>query len=241
MTPDQAESLNASLAQSEPRDILARVFEELPNCTLAFSGAEDVVLVAMAVKLNPDVKVFTLDTGRLHPETYKYLETVRETYGIELQMLSPDAVELQRFVAAKGLYSFYQDGHEECCGIRKVAPLRKHLAGFDAWISGMRRDQSPLRTEVPVVAMDTSFSSEGHPVIKVNPLANWSSEQVWNYIRMLEIPYNPLHDKGYLSIGCEPCTKPVGPGQHEREGRWWWEEATIKECGLHKENLKLPD
>ena len=136
------------------------------------------------------------------------------------------------------MYSFYKDGHKECCGIRKVQPLRKKLAGLDAWITGQRRDQSPARVAVPIVEIDKTFSTQEHQVIKINPLANWTSARVWDYIRMFDVPYNELHDRGYLSIGCEPCTKAIGPNQHEREGRWWWEEATIKECGLHRPNTE---
>lgn len=235
MTPDvDLKQLNARFADAAPRDILARAFETWPNCALSFSGAEDVLLLHLASKLRPDVRVFTLDTGRLHAQTYEYIERVRETYGLRLDVLYPDAERLQRLVSEKGLFSFYRDGHDECCGIRKIEPMRRHLAGFDAWISGIRRDQSPTRREIDVFEVDRQFSGMGVPLIKVNPLANRTSGEVWNQIRMLEIPYNPLHDQGFASIGCEPCTRPTGPGQHEREGRWWWEEATLKECGLHK-------
>ena len=143
-------------------------------------------------------------------------------------------------VNEKGLFSFFKDGHQECCGIRKVQPLRKKLATLDGWITGQRKDQSPgTRTEIPVVQADVGFSGPDKQLIKYNPLANWSSADVWSYIRMMEIPYNPLHERGFVSIGCEPCTRPVLPNQHEREGRWWWEEATQKECGLHAGNLKI--
>ncbi len=234
MNQQDISRLNQELQDAHPKDILSAVFSELPSCTLSFSGAEDVALVAMASKLMDVVPVFTLDTGRLHPETYEFIQRVRDTYTLDHQMISPDAASLQAFVASKGLYSFYEDGHEECCSIRKVEPLRRKLATVDAWITGQRRDQSPTRADVAIIELDQGFSSDSHPVIKVNPLANWSSEEVWNYIRMFDVPYNSLHDRGYKSIGCEPCTKPIGPNQHEREGRWWWEEATIKECGLHR-------
>ncbi len=226
--------LNARLADASPQEILACAFETWPKCALSFSGAEDVLLLHLASKLRPDVRVFTLDTGRLHAQTYEFIERVRETYGLRIDMLYPDAERLQRLVSEKGLFSFYRDGHEECCDIRKIEPMRRHLEGFDAWISGIRRDQSPTRWEIDVFEIDARFSSMGVPLIKINPLANQTSGDVWNQIRMLEIPYNPLHDQGFASIGCEPCTRPTGPGQHEREGRWWWEEATLKECGLHK-------
>ena len=237
MNQNDISLLNSELQNVHPKEILARVFADIPSFTLSFSGAEDVALIDMASKLMNAVPVFTLDTGRLHPETYEFLQLVRDRYAIDHHVISPDTAALEAFVANKGLYSFYEDGHEECCSVRKVEPLRRKLATVDAWINGQRRDQSPTRADVPIIELDQSFSSDSHPVIKVNPLANWSSEEVWTYIRMFDVPYNSLHDIGYLSIGCEPCTKPVGPNQHEREGRWWWEEATIKECGLHRSNL----
>lgn len=235
MLPASAiEDFNSRHANSTPQAILQEVFKHWPNATLSFSGAEDVVLVAMSVKLRNDPAVFTLDTGRLHPETYRYLDKVREHFALRLEVLTPDAQQLQDLVLQKGLFSFYKDGHEECCSIRKVEPLRRRLATADAWITGQRRDQSPTRKDVPVFQIDQAFSTTGRQLIKINPLANWSSAEVWNYIRMFDVPYNPLHDQGYISIGCEPCTRAVGPNEHEREGRWWWEEATQKECGLHK-------
>lgn len=237
LTPEEIEQLNARLIDSDPREILREVFALLPNCAVSFSGAEDVVLIELARKLTPELAVFTLDTGRLHPETYRFIEKVREHYQLSIELLLPDAEELRAFVSSKGLFSFYQDGHEQCCGIRKVAPLRNKLASLDAWITGQRRDQSPTRTEVPVIELDTIFSTDSHPVVKVNPLANWSSEEVWNTIQMFDVPYNELHDRGYISIGCEPCTRAIRPNEHERAGRWWWEEATIKECGLHLRNV----
>ncbi|MES2918888.1 MAG: phosphoadenylyl-sulfate reductase [Pseudomonadota bacterium] len=221
-----------------PQQILKLALEQFDNIAISFSGAEDVVLIDMASKSGKPFRVFTLDTGRLHPETYRFLERVREHYGITLEVCTPEAAPLQAMVNAKGLFSFFQDGHEECCGIRKVAPLRRKLATLDAWITGQRRDQSPnTRTAVPVVQPDKTFNREGELLAKFNPLANWSSEEVWAYIRAFEIPYNELHEKGFVSIGCEPCTRAVLPNQHEREGRWWWEDATKKECGLHIGNI----
>jgi len=139
-------------------------------------------------------------------------------------------------VRRKGLFSFYEDGHQECCGRRKVEPLKRKLATLDAWITGQRRDQSPTRLEIPIAQADTSYGAGDHPLTKFNPLANWRSEQVWAYIRANDVPYNELHDRGFVSIGCEPCTRAILPHQHEREGRWWWEEDTVKECGLHMVN-----
>lgn len=225
--------------QQSPQRILKAAFEAFPNeLWLSFSGADDIVLLDMAWKINPNVKVFTLDTGRLHPETYRFLEDVRQHYQLELDVLSPDSDALNAFTREKGLFSFYQDGHGECCGIRKIAPLRKKLATADAWITGQRKDQSPgTRNTLPVVEIDSTFSTPDKTLYKFNPLADMSSADIWNYIRALELPYNALHAQGYSSIGCEPCTRPVLPNQHEREGRWWWEAAEHKECGLHASNL----
>lgn len=230
--------LAAELADKSPQEILKCALERFDNLSISFSGAEDVVLIDMATKLvsqlDKTIQVFSLDTGRLHPETYRFLDQVRHHYGIAIDLLYPEAAAVETLVKAKGLFSFYEDGHQECCGIRKVQPLRRKLASLEAWITGQRRDQSPsTRAAVPKVQTDAAFSTPDHPLVKFNPLADWSSTEVWAYIRALEIPYNPLHERGFISIGCEPCTRPVLPNQHEREGRWWWEEATQKECGLH--------
>ncbi len=232
-------SLNDELQDASPREILLRLLPLVRRCALSFSGAEDVVAIEHAIKaakkleLASAPEVFTLDTGRLPPATLRYLEVVRLHYAIPLTVLSPNPESVQALVAAKGLFSFYEDGHHECCEVRKLQPLRSHLPQFDAWISGQRKDQSPTRAALPIVEIDSAFSSPGQPLIKINPLANSTSQEVWDTIRAFDIPYNELHDHGYVSLGCEPCTKPIGPNQHEREGRWWWEEATAKECGLH--------
>lgn len=232
------QTLREELEGQSPRAILKAALKQYDNIAISFSGAEDVVLIEMAHKLTDNLQVFTLDTGRLHPETYEFVEKVRKHYGIDIEVLFPDQAEVQDMVNKKGLFSFYEDGHSECCGIRKVNPLRRKLATVDAWITGQRKDQSPgTRNDVPVVQEDTAFSPPDKTLVKFNPLANWTSKEVWDYIRMSEAPYNALHEKGFVSIGCQPCTRPVLPGQHEREGRWWWEEATQKECGLHAGNL----
>ena len=232
------DSLRAELDGKSPRAILKAALAHYGNIAISFSGAEDVVLIEMAHKLTDNLRVFTLDTVRLHAETYEFVDRVRKHYGIDIEVLFPDAKEVQDMVNRKGLFSFYEEGHSECCGIRKVNPLRRKLATLDAWVTGQPRDQSPgTRNEVPVFQLDTAFSTDAKPLIKFNPLANWSSKEVWDYIRMSEAPYNRLHEQGFVSIGCQPCTRPVLPGQHEREGRWWWEEATHKECGLHAGNL----
>ena len=237
--PFDVAELAASYANKSPQDILKLAFEHFGDeLWISFSGAEDVVLVDMAWKLNKNVKVFSLDTGRLHPQTYRFIEQVREHYGIAIEVLSPEAAEVQALVKEKGLYSFLKDGHGECCGVRKIAPLRRKLSTVKAWATGQRRDQSPgTRSQVAALEIDSAFSTPERTLYKFNPLAQMSSEDVWAYIRMLEIPYNSLHERGFISIGCEPCTRPVLPNQHEREGRWWWEESTQKECGLHAGNL----
>jgi len=235
----QIEGLAAELAGLHPADILARAQREYgAELAISFSGAEDVVLIDMASRTGLPYRVFTLDTARLHPQTYRFLEQVRDRYGVEIESYFPQPEAVQRLVAAKGYFSFYQDGHEECCGIRKVEPLRRALAGLRAYVTGQRRDQSPgTRAEIPVVQVDTAFSTPERDLVKFNPLANWTSGKVWQYIREHDTPYNPLHDIGFRSIGCEPCTRATNPGEHEREGRWWWEEATKRECGLHIINL----
>lgn len=227
-------------AGRHPQEIVTLAIREYgPNIAVSFSGAEDVVLVDMASKAGGDYSVFSLDTGRLHPETYQFLERVRERYGVAIDTMFPEPAAVQKLVQAKGLFSFYKDGHKECCGVRKVEPLVRALKPRDAWVTGQRRDQSPgTRQDVPVVQSDPTFGSAESPLVKFNPLANWTSKQVWAYIRENDVPYNVLHERGFISIGCEPCTRSVNPGQHEREGRWWWEEETMKECGLHAGNVK---
>lgn len=230
--------INEKFQSMEPRDILKEILADYPQAAISFSGAEDVALVVMAKKLQPAIRVFTLDTGRLHPETYRFIDQVREQFSLDIEFLYPDTTAVQSLTREKGLFSFYKDGHEQCCSIRKTEPLRRKLASETAWITGQRKDQSPTRTNVPVAQLDTTFAGEGKTLLKFNPFANWRSKDVWDYIRLFDVPYNPLHDRGFVSIGCEPCTKAIGPNQHEREGRWWWEEATAKECGLHILNVQ---
>jgi phosphoadenosine phosphosulfate reductase len=233
-------ALAAEYAQRDPRETLALAIREYgPDIAISFSGAEDVVLVDMASEIGGTFRVFSLDTGRLHPETYQFLDKVRERYGLPVEVFCPQPEAVQKLVREKGLFSFYRDGHKECCGIRKVEPLVRALATLRAWVTGQRKDQSPgTRTDVPVIQLDPTFGSAAKPLVKFNPLANWTSKQVWGYIREHDVPYNALHERGFVSIGCEPCTRPVHPGQHEREGRWWWEEETMEECGLHAGNVK---
>jgi phosphoadenosine phosphosulfate reductase len=239
MTTFDLNQLQTELQGKNPRQILKAALSGFENIAIAFSGAEDVILIDMALQIRPDTPVFCLDTGRLHPQTYRYIEQVAKHYTIAIDILSPDYRTLEEFVKQKGLFSFYEDGHEQCCQIRKVEPLRRKLSGLDAWITGQRKDQSlDTRGDLPCVQRDATFSSDTSPLIKFNPLLNWSSAQVWDYIEAYQVPYNPLHAQGYISIGCEPCSRPVLPNQHERAGRWWWEDAAKKECGLHAGNLQ---
>ncbi|MGH8477236.1 MAG: phosphoadenylyl-sulfate reductase [Methylococcales bacterium] len=235
-------NLAAQLEGKNPRAILKAAISHFDRIAVSFSGAEDVVMVDMALNIEPKIEIFVLDTGRLHAETHRFLEKVRTHYGIDLSVLYPEHSNLEAFVRERGLFSFYLEGHEPCCQIRKVDPLKRKLAGFDAWITGQRRDQSrSTRQNLPQVQIDTTFSTPDHTIIKFNPLANWTSGQVWDYIQAFEVPFNELHSRGYRSIGCEPCTRSILPNQPERDGRWWWEDAGKKECGLHRDNLKNQD
>lgn len=241
---DAAEAA-ARLERAHPADIIAEALDRFPGLSISFSGAEDVALIDMAHRaVGPrGFRVFSLDTGRLHGETLAYLETVREHYGITIDVYSPQASAVEALVREKGLFSFRRDGHAECCAIRKVEPLSRALAGVAAFATGQRKDQSPgTRADLPVAQLDGPINSQadgrpGNLRVKFNPLANFRSEQVWDYILSYGAPHNPLHDRGFKSIGCEPCTRATNPGEHERAGRWWWEEATQKECGLHAVNL----
>jgi adenylyl-sulfate reductase (glutathione) len=227
------------LSTAQPTDIIKHALQTYGrDVAISFSGAEDVLLIEYAAQTGLPFRVFSLDTGRLHSETYRFFQAVEERYRLHIEYTFPDAPAVERLVRAKGMFSFYQDGHKECCDIRKVDPLRRQLSGLKAWITGQRRDQSPTRGAVPVWQVDPVFKGlGGGELMKFNPLANVSSNDTWFAIRALNVPFNPLHERGFVSIGCEPCTKAILPSQHEREGRWWWEESTKKECGLHKGNL----
>ena len=194
-------------------------------------GVEDVVLIDLAARHAPSVRVFTLDTGRLHPETYEVIEEVRRRYGAPIETYFPDRDAVEALVELKGPFSFRLSIEErkECCAIRKVEPLRRALKGRAAWLTGLRREQSPTRAAVEVVEVDEAHGS----IAKLNPLAAWSEAQVWEYARAQHLPVNALHARGFPSIGCAPCTRAVAAGEDPRAGRWWWEAPEHKECGLH--------
>ncbi len=193
--------------------------------------AEGNVILDMAQRIDPEVKVFTIDTGRLPQETYDLIDRVRERYGIDVQVYSPDQDELGQMVGEHGVNPFYRSVSLRllCCNVRKVEPLNRALKDLDAWISGLRRSQVETRANAAKIERDTGHGR----VIKVNPLADWSYERVWEYIRANQVPYNELYDKGYTSIGCAPCTRSIRSGEDFRAGRWWWEEGMPKECGIH--------
>lgn len=193
-------------------------------------GAEDMVLTDLICKHAPDIEIFTLDTGRLPKETYELMQTVKNQYQRDVQVFYPDTVSIENFVTQNGPNAFYDsvELRKTCCGIRKVEPLQRALANKKAWLTGMRRSQSVTRNELPVSEWD-----HAHKLQKFSPLTDWSNGEVWEYIRAFDVSYNKLHDQGYASIGCAPCTRAITPGEDIRAGRWWWENPENKECGLH--------
>lgn len=194
-------------------------------------GAEDQVITHMISNSGLPARIFTLDTGRLFPETYDLIDLTSKKYGINLEIMFPDATEVEEMVRSKGINLFYENigNRKLCCQIRKIHPLKRAFAGLDAWICGLRRDQSVTRKDMQLVEWD-----EGNGLIKVNPLIDWTEKMVWDYIRNHHVPYNKLHDQGFPSIGCQPCTRAVVQGEDLRAGRWWWENPESRECGLHK-------
>ncbi len=193
--------------------------------------AEGMVILDIAHRIEPDLKVFTIDTGRLPEETYDLIQRTRDHYGIDIDVHYPDREELSQMVGKHGINLFYQSTSLRllCCEARKVKPLNRALENLDAWMTGLRRSQTAIREGTRKIEVDSAHGG----ITKVNPLADWSSEQVWEYIRANDVPYNDLYDRGYTSIGCAPCTRAVEPGEDPRAGRWWWEKGMPKECGLH--------
>jgi len=215
------------------REILSWALETFhPRMAISAAGGVDgMAIVDMAWRIDPNVRVFTLDTGRLPPETYELFEEVRERYGIEVECEFPDRAAVEGLVTANGPNLMYRsvDLRVACCEVRKVEPLKRKLATLDAWVAGLRRDQWRTRKRIAKVEHDRDHGG----IVKVNPLADWSAEDVWDYVRKNDVPYHELFDRGYTSIGCAPCTRSVAPGEPERAGRWWWEQDTDKECGIH--------
>jgi phosphoadenosine phosphosulfate reductase len=216
---------------------LERIVRDFTPAVFASSlAAEDMVLTDLILKSRLPIAIFSLETGRLHAETLAMLDKVKETYGYEIALYRPQPEAVEAYVAQNGLNAFYDsvEMRKECCRIRKVEPLGRALAGNKAWITGQRRAQSATRTSLMIEEDDP-----GHFMTKFNPLADWSEEDVWTYLRDNKVPYNALHDQGYPSIGCEPCTRAIEPGEDVRAGRWWWENPESKECGLHVVDGKL--
>jgi phosphoadenosine phosphosulfate reductase len=193
-------------------------------------GAEDQVLTDLMLKIDKNANIFTLDTGRLHPETYDVMDATNLKYGVKINVFFPLNDDVQELYSTQGINGHFEsiENRKRCCGIRKIEPLKRALKPLKVWITGLRATQSVTRVDMPVVEWDENFK-----VIKVNPLINWSEENVWDYIKENNVPYNKLHDQGFPSIGCAPCTRAIKPGEDIRAGRWWWENPEHKECGLH--------
>ena len=227
------DALNQHLANAGAIELIRYFLEEFKGkIALASSlGLEDQVLTQMVCTLDKNVNIFTLDTGRLFPETYDLIHRTNQKYGIQMQVYFPEAFQVEDMVRTKGINLFYNsiEDRKTCCRIRKIDPLRRAFSGLDVWICGLRREQSVTRSEMLPIEWD-----EANGLIKLNPLIDWTEERVRNYIKEHKIPYNPLHDRDFPSIGCQPCTRAILPGEDLRAGRWWWENPDTKECGLHK-------
>lgn len=233
MNSEELQKISESMENKSAEDVLKWALDTFhPRIALASSfGAEDVVLIDMLTRIRNDAKVFTLDTGRLNQETYDVMDAIREKYNINIEIYFPDQKEVEDMVRERGLNLFYHsvENRKLCCEIRKVHPLNRALSKLDAWITGLRRDQVVTRAVTKKVEIDAGHNN----MLKLNPIADWTWEMVWDYIKKNDVPYNKLHDKGFPSIGCEPCTRAIKPGEDLRAGRWWWEQDAHKECGLH--------
>jgi phosphoadenosine phosphosulfate reductase len=230
----EAGELSVEFEGQEPEDLLAWAIERF-SPRLAISTAfqiDGVVLIDMAYRIDPQIRVFSVDTGRLPEETFTLIDALLERYeGLQLELLAPDAGQLRRLVANGGPNRFRRsvDDRLLCCNIRKVQPLQRHLHGLDAWITGLRRDQWATRTNIRKIEIDHDHGA----IVKLNPLAEWTEDEVWDYAHANEVPTHPLYERGYTSIGCAPCTRAIRRGEESRAGRWWWESGAPKECGIH--------
>jgi phosphoadenosine phosphosulfate reductase len=238
-TPTQIDKLADEFETESAQEVLQWALDNFgTKIGLASSfGAEDVAIIDMMTRIDSKKsKVFTLETGRLNQETYDVMDTIRARYGIQIEAYFPDQKEVEEMIRSKGMNLMYEsvENRKLCCEIRKVHPLNRALASLDGWITGLRRDQVATRSTTKKIELDAAHGG----IIKLNPIADWSSDMVWNYIHNNSIPYNALHAKGFPSIGCEPCTRAVQPGEDPRAGRWWWENAAAKECGLHFDPTK---
>ena len=227
------EALNTRFSGKSPEEVLAYFLAEYKG-RIALSSSlsiEDQMLTDVVLKLDSEARIFTLDTGRLFPETYSLIDKTNMRYNTKLEVFFPNSDAVQEMVKQEGINLFYAgiDQRKRCCQVRKLEPLKRAFAGLEVWICGLRREQSVTRQNVQLVEWD-----EANGLIKLNPLIDYSEQQVWDYIKANAVPYNKLHDKGFPSIGCQPCTRAVQPGEDIRAGRWWWENPDQKECGLHK-------
>ena len=232
-TPVITEALRntVTLKRGQVLMLLQACIKELPHVVFANSmGAEDMVLTDIILRESLSISIFSLDTGRLPVETYNLIADTEKYYKTKLDIFFPQAETVQNYVKSKGINAFYEsiELRKACCFMRKVEPLQRALKGQQAWITGMRAEQSLTRSDLPIREFDT-----GNQLEKLNPLSNWTEQEIWAYIRMFDVPYNKLHDQFYPSIGCAPCTRPVATGEDIRAGRWWWDDPTNKECGLH--------
>lgn len=233
INPERISELNASLEKKTPQEVLAYFLHEFKGRIALSSslGIEDQVLTHMVCNIDNSARIFTLDTGRLFPETYTLIDNTNKHFGINIEVYFPESGNVENMVRAKGINLFYDsiENRKECCKVRKLEPLKRAFQDLDVWICGLRKDQSITRFYSSLVEWD-----EVNSLIKINPLINWNEKMVWDYLRIHHIPYNELHDQGFPSIGCQPCTRAVAAGDDIRSGRWWWEAPEHKECGLHK-------
>ncbi len=223
--------MNLNHRVQETLALLQRAARDFQPLAMASSlGAEDMVLTDLIFKNHLPVEIFTLDTGRLPEPTQRLMARVQETYGQSIRVYFPEAIAVEALVSRQGVNGFYHDiaARQACCAVRKVVPLGRALTGRKAWITGLRREQSSTRAALEVEAWDAD-----HNLTKFSPLADWSRDAVWDYLKAHHVPYNVLHDQGFASIGCSPCTRAIAAGEDERAGRWWWEHPETKECGLH--------
>lgn len=216
-----------------PQEVLAWAMERFGSSLAICTSlqADGMAILDMAWRIDPAVRVFTIDTGRLPQETYDLLDQVRDHYNIEIEVYFPDATQVESIVRRHGMNLFYQDVNLRmlCCQTRKVLPLRRVLSSLDAWVTGIRRDQLSTRAATQKIEADNAHGG----IVKINPLADWTQEHVLAYIRAHAVPTHPFYAQGYTSIGCAPCTRRIEPGEDHRAGRWWWENGAVKECGMH--------
>lgn len=226
------EDWNKSFENESP-EVLLHFFLNHFKSKIALSssmGPEDQVLTEMTTSVFPDTKIFTLDTGRLFPETYDLIDRTSKKYKSPINVFFPEAEEVEKMVSSHGVNLFFDsiENRKHCCAVRKLKPLARALGGLDAWITGLRREQSVTRNHLQMIEWD-----EANGLLKINPLINWTEQDIWDYIELKNIPTSPLHSKGFASIGCQPCTRAIETGEDVRAGRWWWENPETKECGLH--------